>query len=180
MTAIDNLLLFFIQDNLHHPLLDPVMLALTWAGEMGLIWYVIAFGLLFSRRWRLTGLAALAALLLADILGEFVLKEIFRRPRPFLAHPEITLLISGPASFSFPSVHALTSFTAATIFGGSLRRLAPLFFTLAILIAYSRLYFFVHYPTDVLGGAILGFICGFGALLALKRLRVALPHRVDQ
>ena len=119
------------------------------------------------RRWGLLGLTILAVAL-AD-WSAMGLKALVDRPRPPLRYPEPEPLVRTPHDGSFPSGHAATSFAAATIMSFAFPRLAPFLFVLAALVAWSRVYVGVHYPLDIIGGAILGVLVA----LALRALVVA-------
>jgi undecaprenyl-diphosphatase len=84
---------------------------------------------------------------------------VVQRIRPSADIPEINMLIAKPLSYSFPSGHAASSFAVAGVLSKYFKKYAPEFLGLASLIAFSRLYLYVHYPTDVLAGIILGLIC---------------------
>ena len=105
------------------------------------------------------------------LIGDEWLKHLVMRSRPCFDYPWVSLAIAtpGPHDYSFPSGHAFASFAAAAAMSPSLPvygRVAV--FTLAVLIAFSRIYLFVHYPTDVLGGAVLGIACGMAAWYTVK------------
>ena len=102
---------------------------------------------------------ALGALILSTILGEGILKHVVQRVRPSEDIPAVNLLIAKPLSYSFPSGHTASSFAVAGVLAKYFKDYAIEFLGLASLIAFSRLYLYVHYPTDVLAGIILGLIC---------------------
>ena len=98
---------------------------------------------------------------------QLLLKPIIARPRPFTFRPELTLLVKAPRDFSFPSGHTAASFAAASALLFSKAKGWIPAMVLAALIALSRLYLYVHYPTDVLAGVVVGVLCGFfGAIFA--------------
>lgn len=142
----------------HSSFLDCFMVFISSLGNYGLIWFITAVFLLFSPRYRRYGALIIAVLTVGYLVGDVFLKNLVARPRPFLLMPEIELLIKPPSSFSFPSGHTLSSFGAATALLLANRRLGIPALALAFLIAFSRLYLFVHYPSDVLAGIILGTI----------------------
>jgi undecaprenyl-diphosphatase len=130
---------------------------LSYAGRLGLLWIVIAFALAaFYRRYGVLVLTLLAVAV-AD-WSATALKALVDRPRPPLRYPEPKTLVPVPHDASFPSGHAATSFAAATILSFSFPRLAPLLYLLASAVAFSRVYVGVHYPLDVIGGALLGVL----------------------
>lgn len=152
---------------LHTPLLDGVMKFFTQIGNLGAIWAVFAGCLLLRRSTRRLGLFMLLALGAEALVCSGILKHAFARPRPFTLVPGFELLIPRPDGSSFPSAHAASSFTALFFlwFSGhpALRRIAPAAAAIALLISFSRLYFYVHFPTDILAGAALGGAIGYAA-----------------
>lgn len=142
--------------SIHTSLLDSIMVFITTLGNGGLIWIAIAVICLFSKKYRKCGIAMGLALLLSFILGNVILKNLVARPRPCWIDSSVTLLIKNPTDYSFPSGHSFASFAGATVIFMYHKKEGIIALILAALIAFSRLYLFVHYPSDVLGGAILG------------------------
>ena len=156
---MDFTILHWIQDYIANDFLDCLMVFITHLGDHGAIWILLAFGLIiFSKKYRPWGFGILIALLLGHIVGNMVLKPLVQRPRPFCFEPEIVLLISPPGDFSFPSGHTLSSFVAATMLFYMKRKWGIYAYGLAVLIGFSRLYLYVHFPSDVLSGAVLGIL----------------------
>jgi undecaprenyl-diphosphatase len=139
--------------------MDRAMVIITSLGNGGFIWIMIAFLLIGNKKYRNIGFMVLGALILSTILGEGIIKHVVQRIRPSESLPAVNLLISKPLSYSFPSGHTTSSFAVAGVLAKYFKDYALEFFGLATLIAFSRLYLYVHYPTDVLAGAILGLIC---------------------
>lgn len=160
INSLDTEILFFIYWHLHFPILDKLMVLITSLGDKGVIWIVIALLLLINKKTRMAGLLTLFALLLTAIIGEVFLKNIFQRPRPCTDFPSMLLLIDRLTSYSFPSGHTSSSFAAAYILSKYFKKYAFFFWTFATLIGLSRIYLFVHYPSDVIAGIVLGLICG--------------------
>ena len=155
----DSSILLYIKDNMHGPIMDKVMVISTNIGDGGMIWLIIVALLMINKKYRKIGFMALAALILSTILGEGILKHVVRRIRPSADIPAVNLLIAKPLSYSFPSGHTASSFAVAGVLAKYFKDYALEFFSLASLIAFSRLYLYVHYPTDVLSGIVLGLIC---------------------
>jgi undecaprenyl-diphosphatase len=145
--------------------LDPIFEGLSYAGRLGLLWIGLALVLCaLYRRWGVLGLTIIAVAL-AD-WSAIGMKALFDRDRPPLRFPEPDPLVRVPQDGSFPSGHAATSFAGATILAFAFPRLAPLLYVLAAAVAFSRVYVGVHYPLDIVGGAVLGVLIA----IALRRL----------
>ncbi len=150
----------FLQ-TIHTPLLDKILAFITSLGNAGIIWIVLAVVLLILPKTRKTGIIVAAALLMDLILCNLILKNLVARVRPYDVNTAIAILIKKPLDFSFPSGHTAASFAAMTaLFLAKMKKAWIAALILAVLIAFSRLYFYVHYPTDVLGGAVVGILSG--------------------
>ena len=150
------------------PFMDFIIPKITSLGNGGFIWILSAVILLFSKKYRKGGIAMLIALAVGAILGSFILKPLVARPRPFHAMGELPLLIKIPTDFSFPSGHTMSSFSAAFILNHINRKFGYFAIPLAILIAFSRLYLYVHFPSDVLAGLVLGILISYLTVKILK------------
>ena len=160
-------ILDWIAQHLHCAFGDAVMPVITALGNAGLFWIVCAATLLCFPRHRRAGIAAGLALVMGFVLCNLILKELTARPRPYdyqFTHfgKVISILIPKPSDFSFPSGHTIASFEVATVLMLHDRKMGIPAMVLAVLIAVSRLYLYVHYPTDVLFSVVLGI--GIGAL----------------
>ena len=169
LNSLDYNLLMQIHNMTRSSFLDSVMPYVSAMGDLGAIWIIFSLILLANKKYRRVGIMCLAALLLTTIIGEVVLKNILQRPRPFVQYPSIQLLIPKPPSFSFPSGHTASSFAAAWIISRNLKKAALAAYILAAAIAFSRLYLMVHYPSDILGGILLGTVCAVCAEALLKK-----------
>lgn len=154
---------------IHTPVLDALMINITRLGDSGFIWILLALLLLCWKRTRKEGFWMFVVLLSGLIVGNLLLKNIIGRARPFIANPGITLLIPPPGGYSFPSCHTLSSFGAATFGYLTNPRWGRAALVLAFLIGISRLYLCVHYPSDVLAGAVIG--AGLGLLVKKAEVR---------
>lgn len=141
---------------------DAVMCFITKLGDAGIIWIVLAVILLLLPKTRKTGLVMMAALCIDLVVCNGILKNLFARIRPCDVNTQIQLLIARPDDFSFPSGHTASSFAAvAALYFSGERKLWKPALVLACLIAFSRLYLYVHYPTDILGGIFVGLAAGY-------------------
>lgn len=155
--------------------LDFVMPIVTYLGSGGIIWIAAAVIMLFFKRTRKAGIMLLAVLAAGWLLSTCGLKNIIARERPFNVPGALfdsnTLLIGVPSGrYSFPSGHALSSFSAATILFYLNRKAGAAAYFLASLIAFSRLYLYVHFPTDVIFGAALGIVFAVLTILTSNRI----------
>lgn len=141
--------------------LDKIMVFATTLGNNGLIWFALSIVLLFFQRFRTSGITIIIAVSLSWLCGEIAIKNLVGRVRPCHKVAEEHLLIKNPPHYSFPSGHTTSSFSAATVMMLFNPVIAIPMFILAFLIAFSRTYLLVHYPTDVFAGAALGIIFGF-------------------
>lgn len=157
--SFDKKVLNYINMHFRNSFFDRTMPLVTSLGNLGLIWIGIAMYLLKSRLYRIEGLMVLSALALTTALGEGIIKHLIRRARPFGLDNQLSLLISKPITYSFPSGHSASSFAAAGIFMITNNPFGVYVILLASLIAFSRLYLNVHYPTDVFSGVMLGLFC---------------------
>lgn len=144
------------------PLGDEIIPLITKLGNAGMIWILLTVILLMIPGMRRSGMLMAAALCIDFVLCNGVLKHLFARTRPCDVNAAVELLIARPVDFSFPSGHTAASFASvsALYFAGE-KRLFRFAFVLAVLIAFSRLYLYVHYPTDILGGIVIGVISGY-------------------
>lgn len=171
--SFDFPILDWIQANIANGFLDVFMPIITAFGNGGIFWMACAAILLIFPKTRKTGLAMGIALALGLIVCNFILKPVIDRPRPFKVLADmgviINLLIKEPGPHSFPSGHTIASFEASVALLLGNKKLGIPAFILAILIAFSRLYLYVHYPTDVIASIILGTLFAFiGHFVAQK------------
>ena len=167
-------ILEWIATHLQCAFLDTVMPLITLLGDAGIFWIACAVILLLIPKYRKVGLSMGAALLLGVVLCNMTMKPLIARVRPYdyqLEHfgKSIQLLVATPHDFSFPSGHTIASFEAATVLLLHNRRLGIPATVLAVLIAFSRLYLYVHYPTDVLASVVLGIIMAFLGTWLVKK-----------
>ena len=164
-------ILLWIQEVLRADWLTPLVRAVTFLGNGGWFWIAAALILCCWRRTRRAGVTALIALLMSLVVNNLLLKNLVARTRPYELIDSLTILIAAPHDFSFPSGHAGASFAAACAMYPNLpRRWGVCFVLLAALIALSRLYLGVHFPSDVLAGALIGAALGAAANGCVRHL----------
>lgn len=160
ITAWDLSVLEWIRENLYCAFLDAVMPVITFLGDGGWFWIAAAVVMLFFKRTRKTALMTGAALIIGLLICNLILKPAVARIRPYEVMEGIKLLIEKQSDFSFPSGHTTASFEAATVFMLRDKRFGIPALVLACIIAFSRMYLYVHYPTDIIGGIVIGTLCG--------------------
>ena len=161
ITALDLSILDFIRNTLSSPVADIIMKCLTYSIEYGAMAILVFIVMMFVKKMRKTGFAVM-------LFGELILKHIVCRPRPFTVNSAIDIIIKAPSGFSFPSSHTATCFAMATAIYLFHKRLGIIAYIYAALVAFSRMYLYVHYPSDIFGGVILGICCGIGATALVK------------
>ena len=169
--ALDWGILHWIQNNISCPFLDAVVPKLTMLGNAGIIWILAGVLLLCTKKYRRQGALVLIGLLVGLLVGNVVLKHLVARSRPCWLDPSVQLLIATPTDYSFPSGHTLSSTIAATILTKTDRRFGYAAISLAVLIALSRLYLYVHFPSDVFAAALLLVSDCLGEGLTRERVR---------
>ena len=141
--------------------LDSFFLGLTRvAGSYGQLWLIVAALLLIFKGTRKAGVSVLIAYLAVFLIGQLALKNLFSRPRPCQIDEAFALLVARPSSASFPSTHSAWAFGTATAIFMQHRKMGVAAYVVAALIGFSRLYMFLHFPTDVLFGMVLGIALG--------------------
>ncbi len=156
--SIDFGILDFLQNTIRCTFLDKLFAVLTHMGDAGLIWIVLSIVLLCFKKYRRCGILMLVSLAVCAIFTSGIIKPLAGRIRPF-AQRGLEPYITPPSGYSFPSGHTSSSFTAATTLLLCHKKEGYPAAVLASLVAFSRLYFYVHFPTDVLAGALLGILC---------------------
>ena len=172
-------------DSIMNPVLNTIFTFITHLGDTpGIIWCVLGICLLIPKKTRKLGILLFAGLAFSSIINNLCLKEIIERPRPYNLDPEVWAnagyeyvwpnLIKKSSSWSFPSGHTSTSIGAAfaLLLGCRKKELGigiPAFI-ISLLIGFSRIYVHVHYPTDVIVGALIGLISGVIVYFIFEKL----------
>lgn len=154
---------------LHRDWLNPIMIFVTNISNHGEVWIAIAAILIYFKKTRKCGITMVLSLIMMLVLGNLVLKNLFGRIRPCWVDKTVSMLIERPTSYSFPSGHTFSSFAGAFTIFYYYKKAGILSLLLAGMIAFSRMYLFVHYPTDILGGFILGFGTAMLSCFIIKR-----------
>ena len=189
--AFDLPILNWIQQNMQSTFLDFIMPFITILGDAGIFWIACAVILMFIPKYRKAGFSMGLALIFGVVVCNMILKPLVGRIRPynynldvlklqwqdFLVHGK--LLVETPHDFSFPSGHTIASFEASVALYKNDKRLGIPALILAVLIAFSRMYLYVHYPTDVIASVILGTIFALIANLIVHSIfaKLSRPQR---
>lgn len=171
--ATDAGILLFIQEHVRTALLDQIMSFFSAIGNMGFFWLLTAVLLLLTSKYRQAGFVMLLCLAMGFVVCNLVLKNSVQRIRPFIAVEGLEHLMGKLAdadSWSFPSGHTCSSFAAAYALARGLGKKGALFYIPAVMISFSRLYIGVHYPSDVLAGAVIGTVISILVYAVFNRL----------
>ena len=169
LQTVELSILDWLQIHLRCGVLDAVMPAVSRICDHGEVWILLALILLLTKKHRKAGASVACALVLDLIFCNLLLKPLVGRLRPFAVNTAVALLVPPPLDASFPSGHTASSFAAAAaLWAAGYRRMGAAALVLACAIAFSRLYLYVHWPSDVLAGAILGAVLGWSGAALVK------------
>lgn len=171
ISKIDESVIIFIKDYLINEDISRIMIVFSLLGNLAFIWLVISIYLSISEKNKDIFIATAISLVLVLIIVDIILKETIDRERPFEIIKGIELFIKKPSTASFPSGHTASSFAAALVISKFKKKITAYLFVLALLISLSRLYLFLHYPSDVLVGMILGLVFGCISLYLWRKIR---------
>ena len=192
-------ILLWIQYHLRNDFLDIIMKFFTTIGNVGTIWIIIALYLMLRKDTREGGIKVFLGLLFSFIICNLIFKNVLMKERPFEVYKYVDLIIKKPNGYSFPSGHTSASIAAAYIIfkekynlldflkifrlkgnNQNLKigldskkmyiNLGYIMYFMAFMIAFSRMYLFVHYPSDILGGILTGIISADVAIFVFDRL----------
>ena len=175
LNSIDARLFRFLNDSLRNPVFDIIMPFLTDLNKQRIVLAFSAALLLWmlirgNRQIRFAAIILITTIIMSDQLNSNVIKFWFERQRPCQVLHNVHLLVSCGSGFSFPSSHAVNNFAGAIVLAFFIPRAKWWFFGFASLVAFSRVYVGVHFPSDVLGGGIIGMICGGCVLIVFLGL----------
>ena len=159
---------FFL--SIRNPVLTPIFRIFTWMGEFGTVWIVVGLVFFIRKQTRIVGVMLLLALLLELIFCNGIIKNIVARLRPFVGI-DVDTIIRHPGEYSFPSGHTATAAAAIVVIWHHNWRQGIFVAALGSLIAASRMYFYVHYPTDILGGLLIGALLGTISIVLVNSIK---------
>lgn len=174
---VDWSILQWIQENMRCDFMDFLMPKITVLGDAGILWLIFCVILLCTKKYRLSGIYMAISFVIGLLTGNLMLKNLIARERPCWLDSSVELLIKNPHDFSFPSGHTLHSFIGAASLWKTDRRMGYAALPVAILIAFSRLYLYVHFPTDILAGVILGILIVILVYYFGEKIRVNCKRR---
>lgn len=167
---LDVLLMLWLQNDVRCAVLNPIMIFFTTIGNVGAVWLALGAVFLCFKKYRRLGFHIIISIALFYVLNDLVIKQLVQRPRPFLAIEGLTVLVTKPASWSFPSGHACSSFAAAFVLTKTLKKKGSWSYLLAALIAVSRPYVGVHYVSDILAGAVVGTVGAIFCMMLFRKI----------
>ena len=181
--SFDLPILDWIAANIWCPVLDVAMPIITMFGDAGIFWIAVSVLFLITKKHRKTGIGMALALIMGLLICNIWLKPTVARIRPYdfqmeYFMKEIPLLAGTMHDFSFPSGHTIASFEAAVVILLNNKKLGIAAMILAVLIAFSRLYLYVHYPTDVIFSVLLGTIFAFIGNYLAPKVMDKLPEKL--
>ena len=181
--SFDLPILDWIAANLWCPVLDVAMPIITLLGDAGIFWIAVSVLFMITKKYRKTGIGMMLALMMGLLVCNIWLKPTVARMRPYDFQmqyflKEIPLLAGAMHDFSFPSGHTIASFEAAVVILLNNKKLGIAAMILACLIAFSRLYLYVHYPTDVICSVILGTAFAFLGNFLAGKIMGKLPEKL--
>lgn len=160
LLQLDGSILLWIQEYLRNDFFNVFWKGITLFGDGGYFWLTLTVVLLCFKKTRKTAIVAFCSIALCFLVTNLCLKNVIARPRPYTQIENLSILIKPLKGYSFPSGHTANSFAIALIYYRMLpKKWGIASVILAALIAFSRLYLGVHYPTDVLGGFVIALCC---------------------
>jgi membrane-associated phospholipid phosphatase len=179
LVNLDTQLFLFFNNALANSVFDRVMPIITndWVLRVVLLIIVVLLLIFGKRQGRVVALLCVVTVMLSDQVSSHLIKPLIARVRPCHVVPDVHLLVACSQGLSFPSSHAANSFAIGTLISLSYRRRVWLYLTIAGIISYSRIAVGVHYPFDVLAGALVGVLCASAVFAAYQYVGVWLDKR---
>lgn len=169
---LDGNILLWIQEYIRQDWMKGFWKGITMLGDSGWFWIALSLLLMVPRQTRWIGITSLAAIVIGALITNVTLKNLVARTRPYEVVEGLVLLIEKQRDYSFPSGHTCASFAAAGVYWRMLpKKFGIPLVILAAMIAFSRLYVGVHYPTDVLAGLLIGLFAAWAARHMQKYVR---------
>jgi len=161
----------FVREHIACAFLDVLMPIITLFGEDGIFWIAVTLALVLFKKTRRVGFVMALSMIMGLLVGNVTLKPLVARTRPYDVDVGVTLLIDRLSDYSFPSGHTLVSFeTAVSLFLCGYKRMGAASLMLGFLVAFSRVYLYVHYPTDVIAGMVLGTAFAFVSYFVVNKI----------
>ena len=170
MNAFEAIILKAVNSALSCKLLDLIFVFISFIGNKGMVWIILSVILIAFKKTRKAGICAGIALIICLLAGNLFLKPLIGRMRPYDFDQNIKLIVAPLSDASFPSGHTMAAFAFSFAVAHFYRKQAIVFYVIASLMAFSRIYLMVHYPTDVIGGVIFGTIFGYIAIKIVERI----------
>ena len=169
MNDFDFSILNSIQEKFRGNVMDKAVPFITKFGDKGIFWLTCGTVLIFTKKYRKCGVAMISAISGGFVIGNLIIKNAVKRSRPCWISPLSDMLIAVPSDYSFPSGHSTASFAGAVVLFRYNRKLGIPALALASLVAFSRMYLYAHFPTDVVAGSLLGIAMGTMAVKATEK-----------
>lgn len=162
---LDASVFHFFNRSIQNPVFDVLMPLITDLNKQKIVLVIVVVLLILAlvkggKRGRYAVAGLVLGILLSDQMNSTIFKFILERPRPCHALADVHLLVGCGSGYSFPSSHAVNNLCGAVILAFFFPRAAVWLFSFAGVVCFSRVYVGVHYPSDVLGGAVIGIVCG--------------------
>ncbi|MBQ4630710.1 MAG: phosphatase PAP2 family protein [Clostridia bacterium] len=159
-------------DFMRFPFMNKIMTFISALADDGILWIVVGIVMLFFKNTRKGGVCVLLALIINLVIVNVTLKPLVARTRPYDINTAVNLIVHAPHDYSFPSGHTSASFAAALSIFFANKKWGTCALVGASLIGFSRLYLYVHFPTDVLFGALFGIAASFVSKYVISKIKM--------